>query len=173
MPDQTRVLQGLAREDLFTVVFEQVMTDTARCADVVLPATTFLEHYDFARGYGAIACSWSRPVIDPVGEARSNADVFAELCQPPRLVARRRLAVELDTLLDDARPAAARDRRRRLATRGVAAPPGTAAPVQFVDVFPRTPDRKSSVPAGARPGGPAGPVRLPARPATARSFRWR
>ena len=54
MPDQNRVLEGLKRDDLFTVVFEQVFTDTARYADVVLPATTFLEHYDIAKGYGPI-----------------------------------------------------------------------------------------------------------------------
>ena len=53
-PDQNRVLEGLKREDLFTVVFEQVYTDTARYADVVLPATTFLEHYDIAKSYGPI-----------------------------------------------------------------------------------------------------------------------
>ena len=54
LPDQRRVIRGLEREDLFTVVFDQVLTDTAAYADVVLPATTFLEHYDFARGYGPI-----------------------------------------------------------------------------------------------------------------------
>ena len=54
VPDQRRILRGLEREDLFTVVFEQVMTDTALYADVVLPATTFLEGYDFAKAYGPI-----------------------------------------------------------------------------------------------------------------------
>ena len=49
------MLRGLEREDLFTVVFDQVMTDTARYADVLLPATTFLEGYDLARGYGPIS----------------------------------------------------------------------------------------------------------------------
>ena len=48
------MLEGLKRDDLFTVVFEQVYTDTARYADVVLPATTFLEHYDIAKSYGPI-----------------------------------------------------------------------------------------------------------------------
>ena len=69
-------MRGLEREDLFTVVFDQVLTDTALYADVVLPATTFLEHYDFARAYGPSRCSSDEPVIDAVGEARSNADVF-------------------------------------------------------------------------------------------------
>ena len=50
VPDQRRVLRGLERENLFTVVFEQVMTDTALYADVILPATTFMEGYDFAKG---------------------------------------------------------------------------------------------------------------------------
>ena len=54
VPDQRRVIRGLERDDLFTVVFEQVMTDTALYADVVLPATTFLEGYDFAKAYGPI-----------------------------------------------------------------------------------------------------------------------
>src|SRR5262249_44646209 len=54
VPDQRRVLRGLEREDLFTVVFEQVMTDTALYADVVLPNTTFLEGYDVAKAYGPI-----------------------------------------------------------------------------------------------------------------------
>ena len=68
MPDQTRVLKGLAREDLFTVVFEQVMTDTAAYADVVLPATTFLEHYDIARAYGPI-----EPADGAAGHRRRSA----------------------------------------------------------------------------------------------------
>ena len=80
-PDQSRVLRGLEREDLFTVVFDQVMTDTAVYADLVLPATTFLEAYDFAKGYGSISLQLTRPVIEPVGEARTNVDVFGELCQ--------------------------------------------------------------------------------------------
>jgi anaerobic selenocysteine-containing dehydrogenase len=50
VPDQNRVRQGLMREDLFTVVHEQIMTDTAKYADVILPATTFLEQYDIAKG---------------------------------------------------------------------------------------------------------------------------
>ena len=89
VPDQKRVLKGLERDDLFTVVFEQVMTDTALYADVVLPNTTFLEGYDFAKAYGPIHMDLGRPVIDAVGEARSNADVFGELAGSPRTAERR------------------------------------------------------------------------------------
>ena len=79
MPDQNRVLRGLERDDLFTVVFDQVITDTARYADVVLPATTFLENYDIAKGYGPISLQLVRPVIEPVGESRPNPEVFSDL----------------------------------------------------------------------------------------------
>ena len=85
MPDQNRVLEGLKRDDLFTVVYEQVFTDTARYADVLLPATTFLENYDIAKGYGPISLQLVRPVIEPFGEARPNAEVFSELVEPAGL----------------------------------------------------------------------------------------
>src|SRR6185295_7831397 len=79
VPDQNRVRRGLEREDLFTVAFEQVMTDTAEYADLLLPATTFLEHYDIAKGYGAYHFQLVQPVIDAVGEARPNHEVFRAL----------------------------------------------------------------------------------------------
>ncbi|MFQ5789296.1 MAG: molybdopterin-dependent oxidoreductase, partial [Acidobacteriota bacterium] len=79
VPDQKRIIRGLSREDLFTVVFEQVLTDTARYADILLPATTFLEHHDVRRAYGSYVAGGIRPVIEPRGEARSNPDVFAAL----------------------------------------------------------------------------------------------
>jgi anaerobic selenocysteine-containing dehydrogenase len=78
-PEQVTVLAGLRRDDLFTVVFDQVMTDTARYADIVLPATTFLEHWDVRVGYGRYAVGLARPVIPPYVEARSNLDVFGLL----------------------------------------------------------------------------------------------
>lgn len=81
VPDQARVLRNLAREDLFTVVHEQVHTDTVDYADVVLPATTFLEHHELARSYGGYLVQWSEPAIPPVGEARSNHRVFADLAR--------------------------------------------------------------------------------------------
>lgn len=81
-PDQNRVLQGLARTDLFTVVHEQFMTDTARWADVVLPATTQLEHFDIHHSYGHLYVQVNQPAIAPLGEAKPNTELF-------RLLARR------------------------------------------------------------------------------------
>lgn len=78
-PDQNAVLRGLAREDLFTVVHERFLTDTARYADVVLPAPTMLETSDLYRGYGHFVLQRTRPAIAPVGESRSNWEVFRAL----------------------------------------------------------------------------------------------
>jgi anaerobic selenocysteine-containing dehydrogenase len=71
-PNQELVLQGLAREDLFTVVHEQHLTDTTDYADLVLPATTSMEHTDCYKSYGHFYVQLARPVIAPEGEARSN-----------------------------------------------------------------------------------------------------
>lgn len=70
---------GLAREDLFTVVHEQFLTDTARHADIVLPATTQLEHLDVVPAWGHLYLGWNEPAIAPLGEARSNTEVFRNL----------------------------------------------------------------------------------------------
>jgi anaerobic selenocysteine-containing dehydrogenase len=78
-PDQNAVIRGLLRDDLFTVVHERFMTDTARYADIVLPATTSLEHADIYRSYGTYCIQRARAVIPPVGESRSNREVFALL----------------------------------------------------------------------------------------------
>ena len=75
-PDQERVLEGLRRDDLFTVVLEQFMTDTAEHADVVLPATTQLEHLDVVFSWGHHYLTWNEPAIEPVGEAKPNTEVF-------------------------------------------------------------------------------------------------
>ncbi|MCX7781809.1 MAG: molybdopterin-dependent oxidoreductase, partial [Negativicutes bacterium] len=80
-PDQNAVIAGLAREDLFTVVHERFMTDTALYADVILPATTSLEHADIYRGYGHYCLQRAYPVIEPVGEAKSNWNTFALLAK--------------------------------------------------------------------------------------------
>jgi anaerobic selenocysteine-containing dehydrogenase len=75
-PDQERVLEGLRREDLFTVVLEQFMTDTAEYADVVLPATTQLEHRDLVFSWGHHYLTWNEPAIEPLGEAKPNTEAF-------------------------------------------------------------------------------------------------
>jgi anaerobic selenocysteine-containing dehydrogenase len=78
-PDQNIVLRGLCREDLFTVVLEQFQTDTADYADILLPATTFLEHTDVYFSYGHHYMPMARPVLPAPGEARSNVDTFRAL----------------------------------------------------------------------------------------------
>lgn len=80
-PDQNRVLAGLAREDLFTVVHERFMTDTARYADILLPATSSLEHTDIYRAYGNYLAQRADAVIPPVGQSKSNRQVFGLLAQ--------------------------------------------------------------------------------------------
>jgi anaerobic selenocysteine-containing dehydrogenase len=78
-PDQNAVISGLLRNDLFTVVHERFMTDTARFADIVLPATSSLEHADIYRSYGTYFCQRARAVIPPVGTSKSNWEVFSLL----------------------------------------------------------------------------------------------
>lgn len=80
-PEQNLVVEGLAREDLFTVVHEQVWTDTVRWADIVLPATTQLEHSDLYISYWHGILQWADPVISPLGESKPNIEVFQELAQ--------------------------------------------------------------------------------------------
>lgn len=138
-PDQERVRRGLAREELFTVVFEQVATDSTRYADVVLPATTFLEHADLRNGYGAYALLYAEPSIAPVGEARPNYSVFAELL----------VRLGLTRPQDDFTPLGMLRRVMpdeasavELRKNGIVFPPTGQHPLQFVDVFPRTSDGK-------------------------------
>jgi len=78
-PESARVVQGFAREDLFTVVLEQFQTDTADYADIVLPATTQLEHWDIHTSYGHTDVLLNRPAIAPLGQAKSNAQIFRDL----------------------------------------------------------------------------------------------
>jgi anaerobic selenocysteine-containing dehydrogenase len=79
VPDQNRVIEGLSQDDLFTVVSEQVMTDTCRYADILLPAVTFLEQHELKRGYGSYMIGGVQPVIAPRGEAKPNEEVFSLL----------------------------------------------------------------------------------------------
>ncbi len=80
-PHQTRVLEGLRRGDLFTVVLEQFQTDTADYADFVLPVTTFLEHTDLYLAYGHYYLQLARPAVAPPGEVKSNVEIFRMLAQ--------------------------------------------------------------------------------------------
>ena len=80
-PNSSLVLEGLAREDLFTVVHEQVQTDTADYADLLLPATTSMEHEDVYRSFGHLYVQLAQPVIAPRGEARTNWEVFGQLAR--------------------------------------------------------------------------------------------
>jgi anaerobic selenocysteine-containing dehydrogenase len=165
MPDQNRVMLGLQRDDLFTVVYEQVFTDTCRYADVLLPATTFLENYDIAKGYGPITLQLVRPVIEPVGEARPNPEVFSDLASRLGLGDAEE---ETDTLL--------RVTGRfpgnvggELMENGSATPPFGGAPIQFVDVFPLTPDKKIDLfPEAIAGQAPAGLYGYQPDPATER-----
>ncbi|HZT79402.1 MAG TPA: molybdopterin oxidoreductase family protein [Gemmataceae bacterium] len=80
-PDQARVLKGLRRDDLFTVVHEQFPTDTVDYADVVLPATTQLEHFDIHSAYGHFWVQVNEPAIAPLAEAKPNTEVFRLLAR--------------------------------------------------------------------------------------------
>ena len=80
-PDSSRVLRGLAREDLFVVVHEHFLTDTALFADLVLPAATSMESTDLYRSYGHYYLQMARPVIAPTGETRSTLSIFQELAR--------------------------------------------------------------------------------------------
>jgi anaerobic selenocysteine-containing dehydrogenase len=165
MPDQNRVLRGLQRDDLFTVVFDQVFTDTARYADVILPATTFLENYDIARGYGPISLQLVRPVIEPVGEARPNPAVFSDLAERLGLGGAED---EIDTLMRVASRLPEGIGEELMAS-GSATPPHGGAPIQFVDVFPLTPDGKAHLyPETLEVAAPGGLYAYQADPATTR-----
>jgi len=143
-PHQKKIIRGLEREDLFTVVFEQVMTDTARYADVLLPATTFLEGYEIARGYGPISLQLGKPVVEAQGESRSNADVFGELMGRLDLRSEADPSGELEEMIDvlSKLPESIGSDLRAI---GAATPPHGGRPIQFHDVWPVTPDRKADL----------------------------
>jgi anaerobic selenocysteine-containing dehydrogenase len=147
LPNQNAVLKGLCREDLFTVVSEQVMTDTAYYADVILPATTFLEHDEVATGYGATFLTHARAVMEAVGESRTNAAMFGGLIERAGL-AKTSDETELEPLAAAilAETDLADSQRQALARTGGTLPAfeieNGRAPMPFVDHFPRTPDQK-------------------------------
>lgn len=137
-PDQERVRRGFLREDLFHCAFEQVWTDTAQLADLVLPATTFLEHDELRRGYGALVALRARAAIAPVGEARTNLAVFGELLE------RLGLSEEGDPTTPDELIEAllGPELAARLEEEGRLFPACGRTPIQMVDVRPLTSDGK-------------------------------
>ncbi|NVB80525.1 MAG: molybdopterin-dependent oxidoreductase [Kofleriaceae bacterium] len=142
-PDQRRVIEQLRREDLFVVVHEQVWTDTAQLADVVLPCTAFLEHRELRRGYGTMRMFDSPAVATPPGEARSNNALFGALLE------RLGLVRPGDAMTDDelvAKTFAESEHgaalKAQLDKGTIAEPPHGSHPLAFVDTFPTTPDRK-------------------------------
>ena len=78
-PNAGRIIAGLMRDDLFTIVHELFETDTARYADIILPATSQLEHVDLHKPYGHLSLQYNTPAIVPLGETRSNWDVMRSL----------------------------------------------------------------------------------------------
>ncbi len=140
LPNQEKVLRGFAREDLFTVVFDPFLTDSALWADIALPATSFFEHDELTRGYGAMLLQDAPAVADRVGESRPNYEVFGELIE------RLGLTHPGDTVKPD-------DLRRKLLHTangavetldrdGIVFPKFGHGPIQMVDELPRTPDGK-------------------------------
>jgi anaerobic selenocysteine-containing dehydrogenase len=85
VPHQTKVRRGLARDDLFTVVVEHFMTDTARYADIVLPATMQIEHSDLLIAYGHLYLAWNEPAVAPPGECLPTTEIFRRLARKMRL----------------------------------------------------------------------------------------
>ncbi len=136
-PDQRRLIDQLRRDDLFVICHEQVWTDTARLADLVLPATAFLEHRDLRLGYGNMRMYDSSPVATPAGEARSNNQLFGALLERCGLV-RAGDAMTDQELVDRTFAAGSHgtELQAMLARDGIANPTGIERPVMFVDSFP-------------------------------------
>ncbi len=110
-PNHNQVIRGFLRPDLFTVVHEQFFTDTTSYADIVLPATTFFEHKELQKSYGHYFLQMSNQAIAPLGESRSNTELFRELAQRmgfPEDCFRQTVDEMMDVALwsgDSARPA--------------------------------------------------------------------
>ena len=120
-PDHNRVVAGFAREDLFTVVHEQFLTDTTDYADIVLPATTFFEQKDLQTAYGHYYLQVSQQAIAPLGECRSNFQLFSELAQRMGFTEdcfRASVDEAMDSVLDREHPWLAGIDRQRLEREG-------------------------------------------------------
>ncbi|MBI3786125.1 MAG: molybdopterin-dependent oxidoreductase, partial [Deltaproteobacteria bacterium] len=145
-PNQNLIIRGLQRDDLFTVVHEQVMTDTALFADILLPATTMFEQRNLLKSYGNFRLQTSEPVIAPVGESKSNVELF-QLLSRVMGFDEAELYADEGKLIDDAL-LGADDRivggRAALHRDGCAAIKfnGGSEVVQFVTTFPTTASAK-------------------------------
>ena len=145
-PDQNAILRGLARQDLFTVVSEQVMTDTAKYADILLPAVTFLEQREIRRAYGSYVVGGVQSAIPPQGEAKSNEEVFAALGRAMGWQ-HEPFSWDTDTYMQKVAAALVLDRQAADLPTFTAGKiqgydfPGPT-PIQWQTVFPRTADGK-------------------------------
>ena len=172
-PNQVRVRRGLARDDLFTVVLEQRLTDTTDFADVVLPVTMQPEHHDIYGSYGHLYVQWNEPAIEPPGECRPNTDVFRAIAKSMGLGHPRLYDSDLELgaqLLDDdawrARGVTLAALRERGWMRGAGFERGTA-PFAHGGFPTRIREGRARL-GGARPRRPGPARRLRASPRGAR-----
>jgi len=147
IPDQNRVIEGLVREDLFTVVVEQFLTDTALHADLVLPATTQVEHLDLVDSWGHLYVALNQPAVAPAGQALPNTEIARRLAAALGLddPALRESDEELvRALLDRDHPFLAGITYERLRDEGwarLAVPEGARPHVDPIEGVPTTPMR--------------------------------
>jgi anaerobic selenocysteine-containing dehydrogenase len=136
-PNQNKVIEGLKREDLFTVVHEQVFTDTTKYADIVLPAVTFLEQHEVKKGYGNYVIGNVQPTITKQGESKSNEEVFLLLSKAMDL---KGTGFEMNTMeLKDQVLEQFKVNKEDFNTRNsVLITFENKNPIQFKNVFPRT-----------------------------------
>jgi len=139
-PRQNLILQGLSREDLFTVVHEQVLTDTARFADILLPATTCFEQEEMKKAYGHYYVQYAPPIVAVPGEALSNTELFRRLSVAMGFDDPELAASDADLMRDALRGAAPTLDRETLINEGIAkaAPRHDAELIQFDPADPDT-----------------------------------
>jgi anaerobic selenocysteine-containing dehydrogenase len=161
VPNAELVRRGLAREDLFCVVHEQFVTDTARYADVVLPATTQLEQRDVVAAWGHLYLGWNEPAIEPQGEAVSNTELFRRLASAMGFTEPELFATD-DELLDAALHRLSPAARDALRADGFTRLPVPEDLRPYAEGGFATPDGRARLrapdyrPAGEVPGGDAG-----------------
>ncbi len=141
-PEQARVIDGMARENLYTIVFDTVMTDTARYADIVLPATTFFEHEELKPTYGAMGLYHSKPALLPLGQAKSNFEVFTLLQERMGLGEPHDPQTSTEYIDLFAEHHLSEQQQLDLRSTGWAIPDIGDRPLPFVNVWPNTSDKK-------------------------------